>query len=92
MTDLVNQLRDRAYSSKVPDPLCEAAADEIASLRSMLQRQSESAHTALRLMGRYAEQTGFLEGGLWMVAKGHTTAEKVMASAEEKFGPRPHHK
>lgn len=31
--DIVQQLRDRAFSFKVPDPLMEAAADEIARLR-----------------------------------------------------------
>ena len=32
--DLVQRLRDRAYGSKIPDPLVEEAADEIERLRS----------------------------------------------------------
>ena len=31
--DLVQRLRDRAYGSKIPDPLVEEAADEIERLR-----------------------------------------------------------
>jgi hypothetical protein len=34
--DLVQRLRDRAYSFKAPDPLVEEAADEIERLRTML--------------------------------------------------------
>jgi hypothetical protein len=34
MSDLVTRLRDRAYSGKVPDALCEEAAAEIERLRS----------------------------------------------------------
>ena len=34
MSDLVTRLRDRAYSCKVPDALCEEAATEIERLRS----------------------------------------------------------
>jgi hypothetical protein len=33
MSDIVNELRDRAYASKIVDRLCERAADEIARLR-----------------------------------------------------------
>jgi hypothetical protein len=33
MADIVHELRDRAYSSKIVDRLCERAADEIARLR-----------------------------------------------------------
>ena len=32
-SDLVQRLRDRAYGSKIPDPLVEEAADEIERLR-----------------------------------------------------------
>jgi len=31
---IVERLRDRAYSSKVPDPLVEAAANEVERLRA----------------------------------------------------------
>ena len=34
--DLVQRLRDRAYGSKIPDPLVEEAADEIERLRAAL--------------------------------------------------------
>ena len=67
------------------DILCGDAADEIISLRAMLTRQSESAHRAVALMGKYAERYGFLLGGLEMVATGHTTAERVLQSAREKY-------
>ena len=66
--------------------LMDEAADEIVSLRSLLQRQSESAHAAVSLMGSYAERYGFLLGGLEMVEAGHTTADRVLKSAKEKYG------
>jgi hypothetical protein len=34
MTDIVDRLRDRSYSSKFRDPLAEAAANEIERLRA----------------------------------------------------------
>lgn len=34
MTDIVDQLRDRAYSGKAGDPLCERAAEVIDRLRA----------------------------------------------------------
>jgi hypothetical protein len=34
VTDIVQQLRDRAYSGKAVDTLCERAADEIERLRN----------------------------------------------------------
>lgn len=36
VSDIVQRLRDRAYSSKVPDPLCEQAATEIERLRHVV--------------------------------------------------------
>lgn len=36
---IVERLRDRAYSSKAPDPLLEAAAAEIESLRAAVRAQ-----------------------------------------------------
>jgi hypothetical protein len=39
VTDIVQQLRDRAYSSKVVDTLCERAADEIERLRRQVSSQ-----------------------------------------------------
>ena len=88
MTDVVTRLRRWVISTDaVPaSDLMDEAADEIVSLRSLLQRQSESACTAVSLMGRYAERYGFLLGGLDMVQAGHTTADRVLAAAEEKYG------
>lgn len=44
MTDLVHQLRSRSYSFKIPDPLCEQAADEIERLQlTQLEREAISA-------------------------------------------------
>ena len=37
MTDLVDRLRDRAYSTYRPDTLCEEAAKEIVRLREMVK-------------------------------------------------------
>ncbi|NBW17096.1 MAG: hypothetical protein EBR82_54880 [Caulobacteraceae bacterium] len=37
MKDIVNELRDRSYSFKARDPLCERAADEIERLRAPLR-------------------------------------------------------
>ena len=65
---------------------CQDAADEIAMLRAMLARESESAREAGRLMSCYAERYGFLLGGLEMVATGHTTAERVLEAASKKYG------
>jgi len=61
------------------------ARDEIVALRALLKRQSEAAHQAVTMMGRYAEQTGFLLGGLEMVAAGHTTADRVLQAAKAKY-------
>jgi hypothetical protein len=61
------------------------ARDEIVALRALLKRQSEVAHQAVTMMGRYAEQTGFLLGGLEMTAAGHTTAGKVLKALKAKY-------
>jgi hypothetical protein len=37
------------------------------------------------MMGNYAEQTGFLLGGLEMTAAGHTTADKVLKALKAKY-------
>jgi hypothetical protein len=37
--DIVERLRDRAYSSKIPDPLVEEAAGEVEKLRQRLRLQ-----------------------------------------------------
>jgi hypothetical protein len=68
---------------------CHDAADEIVSLRVLLKRQSEAAHQAVTMMGRYAERYGFLLGGLEMVAIGHTTAERVLRCARDKYPEDP---
>lgn len=41
MSDLVDRLRDRAYSGKIVDRLCEEAADAIAQLRFTPQGGSD---------------------------------------------------
>ena len=61
------------------------ARDEIVALRALLKRQSEAAHQAVTMMGKYAEQTGFLLGGLEMTAAGHTTAGKVLKALKAKY-------
>lgn len=45
MADIVTRLRDRAYSFKGKDPLCEEAADEIESLRRKLAAIERFAET-----------------------------------------------
>lgn len=42
MSDIVTRLRDRAYSSKGKDTLCEEAADEIDRLRAVVKSQALS--------------------------------------------------
>jgi hypothetical protein len=61
------------------------ARDEIVALRALLKRHSEAAHHAVKMMGEYAEQSGFLLGGLEMVAAGHTTADKVLKVLKAKY-------
>ena len=61
------------------------ARDEIVALRALLTRQSEAAHHAVTMMGKYAEQSGFLLGGLEMTAAGHTTAVKVLKALKAKY-------
>ena len=87
-SDIVTKLRRWAISTDaVPaSDLMDAAADEIVSLRSMVTRSSDASSRAVRLMGDYASQHGFLLGGLEMIARGHTTAERVLAAAKEKYG------
>jgi hypothetical protein len=43
MGDIVDQLRERSYGTKAKDLLCERAADEIVSLREMVEQLSERA-------------------------------------------------
>jgi hypothetical protein len=43
MGDIVDQLRERSYGTKAKDPLCERAADEIESLREMVEKLSARA-------------------------------------------------
>ena len=69
--DLVQRLRDRAYGSKIPDPLVEEAADEIERLRpayaTAVQRlASEIARLRLTDAEREAVETArsiFEQGG-----------------------------
>ena len=65
------------------------ARDEIVALRAMLQRQSEAACEAVKMMGKYAHKSGWLLGGLEAVAAGLTTADKVLAATKEKFHDGP---
>ena len=86
--NVVERLRQwvlKEWECNDPERLVGEAIDEIVSLRAMLTRQSDSAHRAVALMGKYAERYGFLLGGLEMVATGHTTAERVLQSAREKY-------
>lgn len=41
MTDIVDRLRDRAYSNYRVDSLCEDAANEIVSLRVLLEQAAQ---------------------------------------------------
>ena len=43
MGDIVDQLRERSYGTKAKDFLCERAADEIVSLREMVEKLSARA-------------------------------------------------
>jgi hypothetical protein len=43
MGDIVDQLRERSYGTKAKDFLCERAADEIESLREMVEKLSARA-------------------------------------------------
>lgn len=63
MSDIVQQLRDRAYSSKIIDRLCEQAADEIARLR-LTDEEREAVETAALEADAYqhAERAATLRG------------------------------
>lgn len=85
MLDIVNELRDRSFSTKSRDPLCERAANEITMLREMLTRQSESSLEAVRLMMDNASRYGYILGGLEMVAAGHATSSRVLEAFRSRF-------
>lgn len=89
MTDIIKRLNEwlEVGEQDDADRTLRDARDEIVSLRALLARQSESAHAAIRMIGGYAERSGFLQGGLEMAAAGHTTADAVLAAAEKKFAP-----
>jgi len=53
MTDLVQRLRDRAYSGKATDTLVEEAAKEIESLRTALSRIASQDATFSVIGGNY---------------------------------------
>ena len=65
MTDIVQQLRDRAYSSKVVDTLCERAADEIERLRRQVSSQQNFTLTDEErdVLGRVADDAGYRQLG-----------------------------
>ena len=43
--DIVTRLRDRSYSSKAKDPLCEEAANEIERLRKQVEELNRWVHS-----------------------------------------------
>lgn len=55
MTDLVTALRDRAYSFKSRDELCEAAADEIERLLTVIDSYCHSSAAACREINQLKE-------------------------------------
>ena len=87
-SDIVTQLRRWTIATDaVPaSDLMDEAADEIVALRAMVTRNASASSTSVRLMGQYACQYGFLLGGLEMIVAGHTTAERVLAAAKERYG------
>ena len=85
MNDIVNELRDRSFSFKSRDVLCERAADEIATLREMLARQRESSLEVARLMTDNASRYGYILGGLEMVAAGHATSSRVLEAFRSRY-------
>jgi hypothetical protein len=87
MTDIVIELRRWAHATaaRPATDVMDDAAVEIERLRALLKRQSEAAHQAVTMLGEYAEQSGFLLGGLEMAAAGHTTAGKVLEVVKAKY-------
>lgn len=87
MTDVVTRINRwlENEDAEDADETLRDARDEIVALRALLKRQGEAAHQAVAMMGKYAEQSGFLLGGLEMTAAGHTTAGKVLKSLKEKY-------
>jgi len=82
--DRINRWLEKGEADDADQTLHDARA-EIVALRALLKRQSDSAHRAVALMGKYAERYGFLFGGLEMVVAGHTTADKVLQAAKAKW-------
>jgi hypothetical protein len=70
VTDLVNRLRDRAYGSKVPDPLLEQAADELVRLHGEVVLWTAAARLTLD------EQKTIVDAILVAVAGGQTSTAR----------------
>ena len=85
--DITARLRKwtHAVDAAPASDLMDEAASEIVTLRALLKRQSVAAHQSVTMMVKYAEQTGFLLGGLEMTAAGHTTADKVLKALKAKY-------
>jgi hypothetical protein len=86
MSDIVTELRDRAYSSKVPDRLCAEAADEIADLRFALRQATDRASLAevkgsqLLEAGRLtdAEREAVEVASVWVNPERHATLRGLL--------------
>lgn len=63
-TDIVQQLRDRAFSFKAPDPLMEAAADEIARLRLTDAEREAISFAAEMLCAWDDDSAAVMRGGI----------------------------
>ncbi len=63
---LVQRLRDRAYSFKIPDPLVEEAANEIERLR-LTDAEREAIQTAMNAYGENNDdrECEMIEATLW---------------------------
>ena len=91
MSDVVERIDSWLQDAEWIDAdktLCDAR-DEIVALRAMLKRQTEAACEAVKMMGKYAQKSGWLLGGLEAVAHGLATADKVLAATKEKFPDGP---
>jgi hypothetical protein len=81
--DITEELRSWSYATNV-EPATEVmdqAADEIESLRSRLAGTAAALHDAVRLIGEYAHDSGFLLGSMEMINRNPSDAAAIAGRA-----------
>jgi hypothetical protein len=76
--DIVNRLRDRAYSGKVPDSLSDEAAAEIERLRSLTRFQDGVIRSGDVACLTQAEREALEVASVWVNPERHATLRGLL--------------